>query len=72
MKIEQSSSQSSFIKTINTIFALLTANIGLTIHNSFFWTIVDFLLFPLVWLKWIILHEVNLSIIQKSFEWFFK
>lgn len=70
MSIEKTKSES--IKTINVIFALLTANIGYTIHNSIIWSIVDFFIFPLVWLKWIIFHEVTLMIIEKSFHWFFK
>lgn len=54
------------------IFAILTAMVGYTIHKSIFWSIIDFLLAPLVWIKWIICHEVTLSIIKETFSWFLK
>lgn len=55
------------------IFSLPTAMIAYTINNgSIFWAIVDFFLWPLVWLKWFICQEVTVSIIKKSFEWFLK
>jgi len=59
------------MKVVPLIFGLLTAIVGYEIHSSIFWSIVDFLLFPLVWIKWIILHEVTLSIIKGAFDWFF-
>ena len=55
-----------------TIFSLATAVVGMQIHNSVFWAIVDFFFAPFVWLKWLIYHEVTLSIITKAFEFFFK
>lgn len=55
-----------------TIFSLATAVVGMQIHNSVFWAIVDFFFAPFVWLKWLIYHEVTMSIIVKSFEFFFK
>lgn len=54
-----------------TIISICTAMIGYTIHGSLFWSIVDFIFTPLVWIKWIICKEVTLSIITKTFEWFF-
>ena len=49
---------------------LLTAMIGHTMHHSLFWSIIDFILFPLIWAKWLIWHQVNLTIIHKTFESF--
>jgi hypothetical protein len=53
-------------------FCMATAMIGYNIHGSTGWAIVDFLLSPLVWCKWLIYHEVTLKIIEESFSWFFK
>jgi hypothetical protein len=54
------------------IFSLATAVVGKQIHGSVFWAVVDFIFAPLVWLKWLIYHDVSLSIIGKAFEFFFK
>ena len=54
------------------IVCLLTAMIGYTIHNSIFWSIMDFIFTPLAYMKWIIYHEVNITIIKETFAWFFK
>jgi len=51
---------------------LATAVVGMQIHHRVFWAIVDFFFAPLVWLKWLIYHEVSISIITKAFEFFFK
>lgn len=53
------------------IGCLLTSMVGFQIHNSIFWSIVDFFFAPLVILKWIICKEVTLKIVKQSFEWFF-
>lgn len=52
------------------IFALSTAIIGLHIHDSAFWAIVDFFFAPFAWIKWIVCHEVNLTIIKEAFSFF--
>jgi hypothetical protein len=56
----------------NIIFALPTAIIGYNINQSGFWAFIDFLFWPLAWIKWVICQDVNLSIIKQSFEWFLK
>jgi hypothetical protein len=55
---------------ISVIISILTAMIGYTIHHSLFWSIIDFIFWPIAWLKWLICHEVTLTIIQKTFSWF--
>ncbi len=55
---------------IYTLLAIATAMIGYTIHGSLFWAIIDFFLSPLAWCKWLIYHEVNLTIIKKTFAFF--
>jgi hypothetical protein len=50
---------------------IVTAMLGYTIHGSLFWSIVDFIFWPIVIIKWLVCHELTLTIIKKSFEWFF-
>jgi hypothetical protein len=54
------------------LFQLPTAMIGYTIHNSFGWAIMDFIFAPLAWCKWLIMQEVNMSIIKETFNFFLK
>jgi hypothetical protein len=55
-----------------TIICFATAMIGYTIHNSIFWSIMDFLFAPIAWIKWLFYHEVSLSIIKETFAFFLK
>jgi hypothetical protein len=57
-------------EVIYLILGIATAMIGHHMHGSLFWTIVDFILMPLVWCKWLILHQVNISIIKSTFMFF--
>lgn len=57
---------------IYTILSTITAIIGYNIHHSIAWSIVDFIFYPIVWVKWLIFQEVNLTIIKQSFDFFFK
>lgn len=52
------------------IFAICTAMVGYQIHNSIFWSIMDFIFTFWVWAKWLICHEVTLAIIRDTFSWF--
>lgn len=54
------------------LFGLFTAMIGYTRHGSLLWAIFDGIFNEIVWIKWLILHEVNISLIVKSFTWFLK
>lgn len=53
-------------------FALATAIIGFHIHHSIFFSIIDYIFAPFVWIKWVIFQEVNMTIIKASFAWFMK
>ena len=53
------------------VFAVITAMIGYSMHQSYFWAVMDFLFCPLTWLKWLICQEVTLTIIKHTFSWFF-
>ncbi len=54
------------------IFCVATAMIGYNIHKSLLWSIFDFLFAPFVWAKWLIMQQVNLSIIKETFSFFLK
>lgn len=54
------------------ILGIITAMIGYTIHSNLFWSIVDFVFVPIVWAKWLICHEVNLTVIKTTFDFFLK
>ena len=54
------------------IFNLVTAIIGYHIHNSIFFSIIDFIFSPIVWTKWLCFQEVNLTIIHDAFAFFLK
>ncbi len=52
------------------IIAMLTAFIGYHIHGSIFWCIMDWFFWPFAWLKWLICHQVNVTIIKDAFAFF--
>lgn len=45
--------------------------IGYTMHNSFWWAVLDFIFSPVVLCKWLIYHQITWSIIKQTFEFFF-
>lgn len=51
-------------------FAVATAMIGHVIHHSIFWSVMDFFFAPLAWLKWLICHQVSISIVKTAFSFF--
>lgn len=50
------------------IFCVAIAMVGYQIHSSVFWAIVDFFFSPLALIKWLVCHEINISIIKETFE----
>lgn len=54
------------------IFATITAVIGYHIHGGFFWTVCNFLFWPLSWVKWLVCQDVNITIIKGAFSFFFQ
>jgi len=51
--------------------AIIVAMLGYTIHGSIFWSIVDFLFWPIAVIKWLICHELTMAVIKNTFGWFF-
>lgn len=47
--------------------------VRVNIHNGSWcphvWAFVDFFIWPLAWVKWILCHDVNLSIIKEALGW---
>ncbi len=58
------------IRPIWLIFAVATAMVGHTIHHSLLWSCMDFIFAPLTWCKWLVCHEVNMTIIKETFSFF--
>ena len=54
------------------IIAVLVAMIGYHIHGSGFWTLMDFLFWPLAIVKWLICQELTLTVIKETFSFFFR
>lgn len=54
------------------LVAVTTAMVGHVIHHSVFWSVVDFFFWPLAWLKWLIYHQVCISVIKTAFAFFLK
>lgn len=54
------------------IAGTLTAMVGHEIHGGVFWTIMNFIFWPFSWAKWLICHDVNLTIIKNTFSFFFQ
>jgi len=52
------------------LFAICTAMIGYNVNehlgsdHCLFWSIMDFIFFPLAWIKWLICKQVTLAIIK--------
>lgn len=60
----------TFGSFLGLVFCACTAMVGYTIHHRIFWAICDFLFSPLAWIKWLVLHQVNLTIIKTTFSYF--
>lgn len=52
------------------LLGIPTAIIGYEIHGSIFWSVIDLLFYPIVWAKWLICQEVNMTIIKNAFSFF--
>lgn len=59
-------------EAIATICGTLTAAIGYHIHGGWFYTAIDFVFCPFVWMKWLLCHDVNMTIIKETLAWFFQ
>jgi len=67
IKIERRGSSLIYI-----LFCLVTSMVGYHIHHSIFWSIMDWIFAPFAWCKWLIMQQVNMTIIHETFAFFFK
>ena len=52
------------------VCATCTAIVGHAIHGGWFWTVCNFVFWPVSWAKWLICQEVTVSIIKRAFAFF--
>jgi hypothetical protein len=65
------------MKTVNTAFEILiciaSGLIGYQVNlecgdpTPKLWAILDFIFWPIVWIKWLIFHQIHLSTIKAAF-----
>ena len=60
----------NFKLSIWQLLNLLTAMVGYHIHHSIFWSVMDFLFMPFAIAKWLIMHQISISIIHDTFSFF--
>lgn len=63
-------SSNSGCGAIGLIGAIVTSIVGHAIHGSIFWAIMDLFFWPFAWCKWLMMQQVNLSIIKRAFAFF--
>jgi hypothetical protein len=54
------------------IFNLAIAMIGFEIHSSYFWSVIDFMFSPIALAKFLICHELTLTVCKHAFSFFFQ
>lgn len=54
------------------VFCTFTAIVGVEVHNLSIWTLVDFFFAPIVWVYWLLTHQVTIQIIKDSFDFLYK
>jgi hypothetical protein len=62
----------AIIVTFGTSFLGYSINQKAESWCPFIWSIIDGVFWPLAWLKWLICHQVNLSVVKEAFGFFLK
>lgn len=60
------------LQFIYSLFGLCTAMVGYEIHQNVFFSIINFILWPISLGFWFVTHEINVTIIKETFNFFFK
>lgn len=55
-----------------TLFSVFTAIIGVELHTLNIWTVIDFIFAPIVFIYWLLTHQVTIQIIKDSFDFLYK
>lgn len=58
----------AFYSFVYFILQVMTAMVGYTIHHSLFWSIMDFLFMPFAIVKWLICHQLTLTVLKETFK----
>ncbi len=53
------------------LMATATSMVGYNINHSLFWACVNFVFWPISIVKWLICHQLTLSVIKQTFAFFF-
>ena len=57
---------------VHTLLVVLTGMVAWTITDSIIWTLLDALFFPVAWAKWLICHDVNMTVLHRTFDFFLR
>jgi hypothetical protein len=49
------------------LLCVATAMIGHTIHGGWFWTAMDYLFAPIALAKWLVCHQLNMTVLRATF-----
>ncbi len=57
-------------QTLYVIIAVATAVIGYHIHGNGLYAVINFITWPISWVYWLICHDVNITVIKETFQFF--
>jgi hypothetical protein len=57
---------------IYVLFCVATGMIAHKLYHDVLIAIIAGVFAPISWIKWLICHEVTLSVLKATFDWFFK
>ncbi len=52
------------------IFCVLTGMVAHRLYHDVLISIISGIFWPIAWIKWLICHEVTLSVLKYTFNWF--
>ena len=59
-------------RVLYAVLCVCVAMIGYEMHGSVGWAIVDLIFTPVVLIYWLVTQQINLSLLQETFSFFFK
>ena len=54
------------------VIAVCVAMIGYQIHGDLSWSVLDFIFWPIALIKWLVCHQINLSVVKATFSFLLK
>lgn len=61
----------SALRLLYGLIGLFTAMVGYEIHHNLFFSFVNFIFWPISLAVWLIIHDLNISVIKHTFSFFF-